>query len=181
VALRFLPLPAAVLGPLTLTFDAAAAGAGLLLATYTGVLLAVTAIPVWAAHVRTLPIHFAASSLGAAASLLELVGHRAAALNTVALGAAAVVLLLWVAAEIRRDAASRPLHTGRSGRLVRAGDALAGLVPVVLRLTAAGSPVLRLLAASAAVAGSLVTRFGWLAAGRASAADPDAILNPGSR
>ena len=39
---------------------------GLVLATYTGVLLGATAIPVWSAHARVLPVHFGASSLGAA-------------------------------------------------------------------------------------------------------------------
>ncbi|HTK75593.1 MAG TPA: NrfD/PsrC family molybdoenzyme membrane anchor subunit, partial [Gemmataceae bacterium] len=46
--------------------DSVAALAGLVLTTYTGVLIGATVIPVWKAHVRLLPFHFAASSLGAA-------------------------------------------------------------------------------------------------------------------
>lgn len=163
----------AVLGPAA---DAAAAAAGLVLATYTGVLLGATAIPVWAAHARVLPIHFGASSLGVAVATLELAGHREPGLNLLGLGAAIVVLATALHTERRRDRLSAPLRAGRSGRLVRAGDLLAGLVPVVLRSLAAGSTPLRLAAAVAAIAGSLCTRYGWIAAGRASAADPAAAL-----
>ena len=48
-------------------------GCGML--TYTGVLIGATAIPVWHEHVRTLPIHFAASGMASAAALLTLMGH----------------------------------------------------------------------------------------------------------
>ena len=41
---------------------------GALLATYTGVLIGATVIPVWARNVDILPIHFGASGLGAAVS-----------------------------------------------------------------------------------------------------------------
>src|SRR3954470_23495671 len=40
-----------------------AALSGLVMATYTGVLIGATAIPVWAKHASTLPIHFGASAL----------------------------------------------------------------------------------------------------------------------
>src|SRR5262249_13388647 len=58
--------------------DAAAvvsAATGLVMSTYTGVLLGATAIPVWAEHKRTLPIVFGASALASAVALLELRGH----------------------------------------------------------------------------------------------------------
>jgi len=44
----------------------AAALSGLGMATYTGVLLGATAIPVWSKHVKTLPMHFGASGLASA-------------------------------------------------------------------------------------------------------------------
>jgi formate-dependent nitrite reductase membrane component NrfD len=104
-----------------------AAGTGLVLATYTGVLLAVTAIPVWAAHARVLPVHFGASSLGAAVSVLELLGHRTPAMNALGIAAAAAVSATWWDLEWIA-AASAPLRSGASGRLIRAAD-LRGVLP----------------------------------------------------
>ena len=71
---------------------------GMLLATYTGVLIGATAIPAWFLHHRLLPIHFGTAGLGSAAALLELLGHRIAPLNAIGLFAAAVesVLLIWL-------------------------------------------------------------------------------------
>lgn len=146
------------------------AATGLVLATYTGVLLSVTAIPVWAAHVRHLPFHFGASSLGAAVSVLELLGHRTAALNALGLVAAAGVTFAWVRIELDRRPASTPLVSGRSGILNRLGDLLSGPLPLVLRLIWPAWPIARVAAAVCAIAGSVVTRFGWIAAGRASVA-----------
>ena len=71
---------------------------GVLLATYTGVLIGATAIPAWFLHHKLLPIHFGTAGLGSAAALLELLGHRIAPLNAIGLFAAAVetVLLIWL-------------------------------------------------------------------------------------
>src|SRR5438270_11106102 len=55
--------------------DAAEIGSaltGLLLATYTGVLIGATAIPAWSENVSLLPIHFGSSGISAAVSMLEL-------------------------------------------------------------------------------------------------------------
>src|SRR5438105_12617145 len=71
---------------------------GTLLATYTGVLIGATAIPAWFLHRTLLPIHFGTGGLGSAAGLLELLGHRMAALNFVVYYEAGGVwwLLLWL-------------------------------------------------------------------------------------
>jgi len=66
------------------------AASGLVLATYTGVLIGATAVPVWSRNARLLPVHFGASGLGSAVCLLELLGHRERALSRIAMGAAAV-------------------------------------------------------------------------------------------
>jgi formate-dependent nitrite reductase membrane component NrfD len=63
---------------------------GTLLATYTGVLIGATAIPAWFLHRTFLPIHFGTAGLGSAAGLLELLGHRIAALNFLGFYAATV-------------------------------------------------------------------------------------------
>jgi hypothetical protein len=56
------------------------------------------------------------------------------------------------------------------------GGTLSGPVPLVLRLFGAASAPLRTIAALSAIAGSIGTRFGWIAAGRRSAVDPRAAL-----
>src|SRR5437899_3489226 len=66
---------------------------GTLLATYTGVLIGATAIPAWFLHRTFLPIHFGTAGLGSAAAVLELLGHRIAALNFLGFYAAAVETL----------------------------------------------------------------------------------------
>jgi formate-dependent nitrite reductase membrane component NrfD len=173
IALRELPT---VIVPLAVAADIVAAVTGALLATYTGVLIGATAIPVWARHVSSLPLHFGASALGAAVSLLELVGHRAAALNRIGIGTAAFETLLLVHLEWQRDRVARSLYAGGSGVLVRAGAWLTGPLALVLRLTNSIVPGLRLLAAVSMIIGSLITRFGWIAAGRRSAGDRAAVL-----
>src|SRR5437763_3101110 len=62
---------------------------GLPFSNYTGVLIGATAIPVWNQNAGDLPLHFAASGLGAAVGILELMGHRKSrALQALGLGAA---------------------------------------------------------------------------------------------
>ena len=144
-----------------------AAATGVVVATYTGVLLGATAIPVWARHAGLLPLHFGASGLGTAVSLLELMGHREMALRRLAIGAAAVEMLAGAVVEADWNGAAEPLKRGRSGRIARAGGALAGPLPLVLRLAGRRSSRARLLAAFATVVGAALTRVGWVAAGRA--------------
>lgn len=135
-----------------------AAATGLVMCTYTGVLLGATAIPVWKEHVKLLPVHFGASGLGSAVSLLELRGHRSGALNAMGLGAA----LFETAAE-----------GGRGTTLTRVAASLSGPIPFLLRLLGA-----RKLAAVSTLAGSLATRVAWIEAGKASAADAGVALDP---
>jgi formate-dependent nitrite reductase membrane component NrfD len=145
------------------------AATGLVMATYTGVLLGATAIPVWKENVRLLPMHFGASALGSAVSLLQLRGHRHPALNALALGAAIFETVAAVAVETGDDPIFSPLRDNRSGTLTRLGSILSGPIPLFMRLM--GS---RKGAAVATLAGSLVTRFAWVEAGKASAKDGQA-------
>ena len=161
--------------------DAITGLSGLLLATYPGVLIGATAIPVWSHHVRVLPWHFAASSLGAAASVLELMGHRTPAMNAIGISAAALVTAIAARFEFRKDRVSLPLVSGTSGLMTRLGDALCGPLPLVLRLASGAVPAARLPGAIMAIVGSLLTRFGWIAAGRRSVQDPQLVLDGGAR
>jgi hypothetical protein len=161
--------------------DTLAAVSGLLLATYPGVLMGATAIPVWNRFARLLPWHFAASSLGAAASVLELAGNRAPALNALGITAAVAVAGLALLTDFRRDPVSKPLVSGRSGMMSRLGDAFSGPVPLVLRVAGYFWLPARLAGAAFAIIGSVLTRFAWVAAGRESARDPNLVLGLGSR
>ncbi len=62
--------------------EASGALTGLLLASYTGVLIGATAIPVWFTHRRFLPAHFLTSGLGGASAILELCGFFIPATQT---------------------------------------------------------------------------------------------------
>jgi hypothetical protein len=86
--------------------------------------------------------------------------------------AACVETLLWIWLEFdRHGAADRALHCGRGGWLIRLGEALAGPLPTILRLTN-----LVPWAAISFLLGALVSRFGWIEAGRASGRDPEAVF-----
>lgn len=149
---------AAVLAPAKPLRDAAAilaALSGVVMCTYTGVLLGATAIPVWKDHVRILPAHFGASALGSAVSLLELRGHRSTALRSLGLGVS-----------LFESGAGFAL-----GRVDLLASVLSGPVPFLFRLF--GN---RKAAAVATLAGSLLTRFAWVQAGKASASDVGAAL-----
>ena len=161
--------------PIKIVGDAAeimSAATGLVLSTYTGVLIGATAIPVWSRHVQLLPMHFGASGIGSAASLLELFGHRSRALNRIALGEALVETAIGLAIESRHDPELEPLTAGRSGLITRMGGVLSGPIPLALRILGSRSPAARRAAALSTIVGSMLTRAGWIDAGRESARRP---------
>ena len=149
-----------------------ALGLGMPLHNYTGVLIGATAVPVWNRKIDTLPRHFGMSGLQACASLLELIGHEnSTALNVLGLVSSAFETYEGFSIESEPDRALDPLKHGSSGWITRAGGLLSGPIPLVLRLIAWKSPELRRAAALCGVAGSLLTRYGWMRAGHASARD----------
>ena len=145
---------------------------GMLLATYTGVLVGATAIPAWFLHHKLLPIHFGTAGLGSAAALLELLGHRIAPLNAIGLFATAVetLLLIWLSLN-QHGVADRAIHEHRSGWLIRIGGILTGPLALVLRLIG-----LIPLAAISFLVGALISRFGWIAVGKVCGCDPEAVF-----
>lgn len=157
-------LPVKVVGDASAVLSAAT---GMVLSTYTGVLLGATAIPVWSRNARVLPLHFGASGMGTAVSMLELLGHRTRALNRIGIGAAMVETALAVYLETRDDPVLEPLREGETGTLARAAAMLSGPLPLALRLVARRSPSARRIAALSTIAGSLLTRVAWTRAGKA--------------
>lgn len=160
----------------------AAALSGLGMATYTGVLLGATAIPVWQKHVKTLPIHFGASGLASACSALQLRGHDEPALNALAFLAAAFETYTGLQIEGDPTVASEPLRSGPTGITIRIGGLFSGPIPLLLRLAGTKSKRARRAAAFSSLLGSLITRIAWVEAGKASARDPRVPLDlPASR
>jgi formate-dependent nitrite reductase membrane component NrfD len=162
--------PVRVLGHISEAFSAAL---GLPFHNYTGVLIGATAIPAWNRNITTLPIHFGMSGLNSAVAILEMLGHNNTALNLLGIGASAVEAYEGLHLEQRGEAALEPLKHGMSGWITRLGGILSGPTPLSLRLAAqiTGSRKMRRAACWAAIAGSLLTRYGWLQAGKASARD----------
>jgi hypothetical protein len=117
------------------------------------------------------------SGLGAGVGLLEMMGHdKSRALETLGIGAALFECWEGWRLENGRKPVNDPLRHGRSGTLTRLGGVLSGPVPASLRLLSLlpGSERRRRLrrwAALSAVAGSFLTRVGWIQAGHASTRD----------
>jgi hypothetical protein len=155
--------------------SAASLAFGLPFSNYTGVLIGATAIPVWNRNAGDLPLHFAASGLGAAVGILEVMGHRKSrALQALGLGAAIFESWEGLRIEARTHSELDPLKHGASGWITRAGGMLSGPLPAALRVASffgskRTSTRLRRVAAWSAIAGSLITRFAWVHAGHVSA------------
>jgi hypothetical protein len=140
---------------------------GALLASYTGVLLGATAIPVWSSHSKLLPLHFGTASLGTAAALLELFGPDASAFGAIGLAVSVVETLLLLVLEVTGSSADRALREGSSGWRVRLAALMMGPLALVARMLGVAP-----LAALSFALGALLSRFAWIAAGRVSARDP---------
>jgi formate-dependent nitrite reductase membrane component NrfD len=154
---------------------------GLVLATYTGVLVGATAIPGWSENVALLPVHFASSGISTAVSLLELRGHTSPALNKIGIGAAIVETAIGASLELNKKPATEPLHHGPTGWTMRVAGLLSGPLPLLFRLLSLRakrrrSRNFRKAAAISSIIGSLVTRWAWVYAGRASSKDPKVPL-----
>ncbi|MEW9532939.1 NrfD/PsrC family molybdoenzyme membrane anchor subunit [Microbispora sp. NPDC049125] len=175
-------LGSAVTGVLPLAGDAATLVSGVtgpVMATYTAVLLADTAVPAWHEARRELPFLFAGSALASAAAAVMVATPRAQAGPIRALAAVGAVteVLAGAVMERRLGLVGEPYRQGRAGRLMKASRVLT-LGGGVLATVAGRSRALTALSAAALTAGALCTRFGVLAAGRASAADPKYTVVP---
>ncbi|MET8231822.1 NrfD/PsrC family molybdoenzyme membrane anchor subunit [Micromonospora sp. NPDC005298] len=156
----------------------AAAAVAPALATYTGVLLADTAVPSWHDAYPSLPFVFAGSALAAATGvgLMAAPATQTAPLRRLALAAAAVELVGGRRLE-RLGLTGEPYARGRSGRLVTAGRVLLA-VGTAAALVSRRSRLLAAISGAALVASSVATRFGVFEAGRVSARDPKYTVVP---
>ncbi|MGY1822022.1 NrfD/PsrC family molybdoenzyme membrane anchor subunit [Geodermatophilus sp. SYSU D00079] len=149
------------------------------LATYTGVLLANTAVPSWHAAHTQLPYLFGASGMAAGGGLAMALTpvDEAGPARKMAVAGAAIELAVTHRVENDHGIVSEPYHEGRPGALLRAAKACtaAGAALTVVagrrRPGAVASGVLL-------AAGSLLTRFGVFEAGLVSAKDPKYTVIP---
>ncbi len=152
------------------------------LGSYTGVLLAATAVPVWARSRLFLgPIFVATGALtGAATTRMVLAaggmpaGHPTrVALGRVETGAMTAELLLSAVNEHRLGGLGSVLEQGRPGKLFQAAKWLAR-TGLTLRL-ARRRPWTQHVAGGCFLASALLFRYGWVGAGPLSAQDDVAV------
>ncbi|HEX5400742.1 MAG TPA: NrfD/PsrC family molybdoenzyme membrane anchor subunit [Pseudonocardiaceae bacterium] len=173
----------AVTGKFTRIGKLATVGAGLVgpaVASYTGVLIADTAVPTWHAGYRELPFVFVGSAACAAGGL-GMIGApvaQAGPARRAALLGATLDVMATKRMERRMGMVAEPLHTGTPGTLMRAAEILTVAGAVVGGVLGRRSKVAAVLGGAALVAGSACTRFGIFHAGVASAKDPKYTVVP---
>jgi len=156
-----------------------AAAFGPPLATYTGALLANTAVPAWHEAHCELPFLFAgsgASAAGGMALLLPPVQHSRPA-RRMAIAGAAIELTASELLKRRLGMVAEPYERGRPGRLMRLAARMTLGATVVSTLSGRSRAVSAICGATL-VASSVVTRFGVFEAGLASARDPKYTVVP---
>lgn len=149
--------------------------------TYTGALMANTAVPVWHDAHREMPYLFGASALAAAGGLVTAASppDEAAPARVAGIAGSVAAQILDRAIHRRLGMVAEPLSQGRPGRMLRASRwcARAGLgllaVSAVRR-----SRALDVAGGLALTAESVLTKFGYFHAGTASAADPRYTVLP---
>jgi hypothetical protein len=162
--------------PLLWLAEGSGAVMGLLLASYTGVLVGATAIPVWSQNHKLLPAHFLTSGLGGSAGILELAGFLIPATQLIGFAAAGIETLVGGVIELQRNKVNEPLHHGRSGWTMRIGGVLEGPVALAVRVLFGSQPIGREAAAICFLLGALVSRYAWIWAGHASAQNPETLF-----
>ena len=157
---------------------------GLYLGSYTGVLLAATAVPVWIRSRLFLPPIFVctATATGAAANRLALAatgvppGHPTRqALGALETAAIATELVVSAVNKRRLGSLASALDDGRAGKLFHAAEVAltSGLALRAARRRT--GPWGHHLASVLYLAGGAAYRFAWVAAGRSSADDDEAV------
>jgi polysulfide reductase-like protein len=157
-----------------------AALAGPPLATYTGVLLSDTAVPVWHEGRHELPWIFGASataSAGAAACLF-LGPEDAAPARRLAVGAVAVEGTLMRTMERRLGDLGSVYREGAAHKLSRAAKGLAGAGAILLTRRGARSRTAATVGGALVCAGELCLRYAVVKAGSQSARDPKYTIGP---
>lgn len=150
------------------------------LAVYTAVLLGNTSVPMWQDAHKELPALFVSSAASAAsgAALVTTSTKHAGPARALAVGGAAADVAASKRVEVNlTEPLAETMREGKAGRLLKAAEAcviaggMGALVGGRNRAVAALSGV-------ALMAGSCLTRFGVLQAGRQSTEDPKYVVEP---
>jgi formate-dependent nitrite reductase membrane component NrfD len=168
------------LRPVKLLAEVVAALAGPPLATYTGVLLADTAVPVWHDGRHELPWLFgasAAASAGAATCMFLEPGDAGPA-RRLALGGVAAEGVLMHAMELRLGEIGEVYHQGTAGKLSWAAKGLATAGALVLARRGHRSRRAAAVGGALVCAGELCLRWAVFRAGFQSARDPKYTVGP---
>ncbi|MEU9024969.1 NrfD/PsrC family molybdoenzyme membrane anchor subunit [Actinomadura sp. NPDC048394] len=166
--------------PLGRAATVGAAALGPVVATYTAVLIADTAVPAWHEGYREMPLVFVGSGTAAAsgvallaAPVAETAPMRSAAVLGAGLDLAAAKLM-----ERRLGMLAEPYKQGKGGRLMRAAAILSVAGAAGGALLGGRSRIAAALSGAALLAGSACTRFGIFHAGMRSAQDPKYTVVP---
>ncbi|MQA75153.1 MAG: polysulfide reductase [Solirubrobacterales bacterium] len=160
--------------------QAASAAVGLPLATYTAVLVANSAVPVWSEARWELPLSFAgsaAASAGAAATVLTPPEHAAPA-RRLAIGGALIETAATEVMHRRLGDLGSPYGEGTAGRFAKAAKGLTVGGAALLGASTNRSRAGAVAGAAMLISGSLCERWAVFRAGVQSAGDPSATIGP---
>jgi len=166
------------LRPVKLLAEAVSTLAGPLLATYTGVLVADTAIPVWHEGRRELPWIFgasAAASAGAAATMFVPPEDAGPARRLAVAGVLAEGLLMQTMSR-RLGQVGEVYHEGEAGKLSRAAKGLSAAGAALLAKRGRKSRSSAVLGGALVCAGEVCLRWAVYKAGFQSARDPKYVV-----
>jgi formate-dependent nitrite reductase membrane component NrfD len=166
------------LKPVKLLAEAVSTLAGPLLATYTGVLVADTAVPVWHDGRKELPWIFAASaaaSAGAAASMFSRPGDAGPARRLAVAGVLAEGALMQLM-ELRLGTVGEVYREGEAGQLSKTAKRLATAGAALLALRGRKSRTALVLGGAMVCAGEMCVRWAVFKAGIQSARDPKYVV-----
>jgi formate-dependent nitrite reductase membrane component NrfD len=171
------------LKPVKLLAEGVSTLAGPLLATYTGVLVADTAVPVWHEGRRELPWIFAASaaaSAGAAACVFVRPREAGPARRLAVAGVLAEGALMQLM-ELRLGEIGEVYRQGAAGKLSWAAKGLATTGAALLALRGRKSRTAAVLGGALVCAGEVCLRWAVYKAGFQSAQDPKYVVEPQRR
>jgi hypothetical protein len=165
-----------------LAADVAAGVLGAGVSTYTGVLVADTAIPGWHEARHELPFLFASGAAASAGAIGAALSSDDSSLPARRLAVTAAIAELALAEEVSRRLGElgKPYRQGPAGRLAKAEKAVTGVGVVLLGpLGRRRGP--RVAGGALIAAGALLGRFTVWQAGRQSAREPKDVIGPQRR
>jgi DMSO reductase anchor subunit len=163
-----------------LASEAVSAALGPVMATYTAVLIANTAVPAWHDARHELPLLFAAGSAASAGAVGVLVGplEESGASRRLAIGGSIASIVVEQVMTKRMGKTGEPYHQGRSGWMMRGAKLLNAAGAALLASLGKRRPAVAVGGAALVTAGELLLRFGVFHAGDQSARDPGYTVEP---